>query len=94
MASSSTWWPAGSCSRELPPQFSCDLEATTPAIWLGPGGTATEEVDWSARGQAIAESTSNWVSAFTDLVAECHRIEAIPTMERMIAQGRIRFNPN
>ena len=74
--------------------FSCDLEATTPAIWLEPGGTATEEVDWSARGRAIAESTSQWVAAFSDLVAECHRIEAIPTMERMMAQGRIRFNPS
>lgn len=80
--------------KQIATPFDCDLEAKTPAIWLAPGGTANEEVDWDERGQAISQSTLKWVPAFADLVAECRRIEAIPTMERMMAQARIRFNPS
>ena len=70
-----------------------DLEATTPAIWAAPGGTATEGVDWTARGRAIAECTPKWQVAFEDLVSECRRIGAVPQMERMLNRGRITFDP-
>lgn len=80
--------------EQIAAPFDCDLNARTPAVWLARGGTVTEEVDWAERGRAIAECTSNWVPAFADLAAECKRIEAIPTMERMLAQDRTQFNPN
>ena len=71
-----------------------DLEATTPAIWLAPGGTATNGIDWAARGQSIAQCTPKWRVAFEDLVSECRRIGAVPQMERMLNRGRVSFNPD
>jgi hypothetical protein len=79
--------------EQIATPFACDLEANTPAIWLAPGGTATEGVDWDERGRAIAECTRKWMPAFADLVAECRRIEAIPAMERMLHKDRVQFNP-
>jgi hypothetical protein len=80
--------------EDIAEPVACDLEATTPAIWVAPGGTASESVDWVSRGQAIAACTPKWQNAFTDLVAECRRIGAIPQMERMLNRGRIQFDPN
>jgi hypothetical protein len=71
-----------------------DLEATTPAIWVAVGGTATDGIDWAARGRDIADCTPKWRTAFEDLVFECRRIGAVPQMERMMNPGRITFNPD
>jgi hypothetical protein len=79
---------------EIASPNACDLEATTPAIWVAPGGTATESVDWTARGQAIAAATPKWLKGFSELVAECRRIGAIPQVERMLNRDRIQFDPN
>jgi hypothetical protein len=71
-----------------------DLEATTPAIWVAQGGTATDGIDWAKRGRSIAECTPKWQVAFGDLIAECRRIGAVPQMERMLNRGRITFDPD
>ena len=80
--------------HEIAAPTATDLEATTPAIWMAAGGTATTGIDWAERGLALAACTPKWRTAFADLVSECRRIGAVPQMERMLIRGRIVFNPD